>query len=161
MGCHIGTYLYRQDKGSIANDTLIANPFKIDFFFHNRDPLFLQEICKIQSTLLYSSNKFELGMNLGVLAIIGRHFEVMLGKRALFNMFLVNSFVTTLCFLPGVLKNKLINMNSNYNKYSSTFSLCLCSTYYFLNFVGLTSIKIACLALYIYLIYKDSDISLW
>jgi len=126
MGCHIGTYLYRKEIGIKANDYLIANPFKIDFYIRSQDPLLFYEFLKIQSTLLYSSNKFELGMNLGVLALIGRYFEIVLGKRALLKMYLTTSFLTTLCFVPGILRNNLINMNSNFNKYSSTFAMSLC-----------------------------------
>ena len=102
MGCHIGTYLYRQEIGIKVNEYLIANPFKIDFYLRSQDPLLFYEFLKINSTLLYSSNKFEFGMNLGVLAIVGRYFEVILGKRALIKMFLTNSLLTTLCFIPGI-----------------------------------------------------------
>jgi hypothetical protein len=157
MGAHIGTYLFRQEKGIKANDYLIANPFKIDFFFRSQEVSLVNELLKINSTLLYSSNEFELGLNLGVLAVIGRHFEVVLGKSALLKMYLVTSAFTTLCFIPGILKNNLINMNSSYNKYTSTFALSLCSTYYFVSFLGLTSVKVGCLGLYLYLIYMDTN----
>lgn len=157
MGCHIGSYFYRKEYGQKAHDSMIANPFKIDFYFKTNDPLVFPEFLKVQTTLLYSSNEFELGMNLGILALIGRHFEIVLGKKALLKMYIYNSLLTSLCFIPGTLKYNTINLNSDHNKYSSTFSMCLCSTYYFLSFVGLTSVKVGCLAFYLYLIYKDTN----
>jgi len=156
MIIHGLTYYYRKKVGPKANDLFIANPFKIDFAIRSQDFSVFKELLKIHSTLFYSSNDQELIMNLAILGVIGRYFEIVLGKKTFFKMYLLTYIMSALSFVPGIFKNNKINLNNNYNKYSSTFALSLCSTYYFISFLGFTSIKIGCLLFYIYLIYQDT-----
>lgn len=157
MGCHVGTYLYKKEYGKKAHDELMANPFRIDYYLRFKDPELIYELMKIQTTLLYSSTGLELGVNLGALAFIGRIYEITMGRTTLMKLYLLNSLVTTICFIPGVLRHGSINMNTNYNKYSTTFSMSLITSYYFLNNFGHRFFKIACLVLYIYLIFNENQ----